>query len=453
MNHMFKKYLIGVSIVAVFALAVSFTHAYVSYNGFTFDRSVKTRQGTEYFVDLIQGPNLVTMSDGRYDLEAALGFYGTTDPSTDRYFYDDIESKINVWYKKKGARAYEHMTEMYSTVTGAVPGSPGKIIYKLMRSSGNGFFVDPGEYTVDAIMEGRTVIASYDVCLPTFTSDTGRSIGNVTCGSSTSPGSPGSTGDVSPTPPTPSVTTDTVPYSPTELSFTPTSVLAPDTEAKIKGLLKSPTNTTQKIEFWVGLKSSRKGKLITSDPILITPAGFPLSVTAADLKKNGKYEYGFRVSGQTTDFFTGSFSTGVASDQAGIPTAEKPSPTESPSSISVTFAPTSVLATGTSLNLKGTFSASAETTEKFDLYVWPVGGIPQKIQSSDPIYITSAKFPVTFLPVNALQKNTRYQYRLVAVTSNTPIYENSFSTNVPADQAGLSSSTNPDDGVCGTATD
>jgi hypothetical protein len=60
---MFKKFLIGASIVTTLALAVSFAGASVSYIGFTFDQKVTTSQGKDYYVDLIEGSS-DTMTNG-----------------------------------------------------------------------------------------------------------------------------------------------------------------------------------------------------------------------------------------------------------------------------------------------------------------------------------------------------------------------------------------------------
>ncbi len=431
MKHITKKNIIG-SVIAITFLAVGvYTYAATTYSSFTFDYLLRTSADTEYAVDLISGESLIKDDSGRYDLEARLGFYGTTDPATDSLFESEIRSKINVWYKRKGAPAYEHMMLTYLTSGITTPGIPGRTVVNVMRSSSNGYLVEPGIYTVDAIMFGTTKLASYEICLPTFISNTGRSIGSVTCDISSSTST---TTDVS--------FLDTRTDTPT-LSFTPTSIVAPDTAAQIKGLLKSPANTIQKIEFWVGLKNASKAKSSTSDPISITPAGFPLSVTASDLKNKKDYEYGFRLSGESTDFFTGAFSTGIAGNQ--ITTAPV-------SAATVTFDLVSLMAQATTATIKGTFKATADTTEKFNLYVWPSGGTPQKIQTSDSIKITPVGFPITFPVITGLQAETGYGYKIVAVGSGKTVYENSFVTNLAVDQAGSSAGTSLDDGVCGSAT-
>lgn len=180
---MAKKYFF-ISIVLIGVLvALNSVKAAVSLEGFTFEQVVKTSQGREYYIDLIPGDSK-QLTDGRYNLVSKLGFYGTTNPENDTYFTSDIYNKMVVQSKVAGSgQQYISSSAFFSVTKDTIPaGQKGGMLYDTMHSTAGGFPMDPGNYTVDALLNGK-VVSTYNVCLPTFTSTSGKSIGNVTCGS------------------------------------------------------------------------------------------------------------------------------------------------------------------------------------------------------------------------------------------------------------------------------
>lgn len=195
---MAKKYFFTIALLAGAFIGMHVASAAVSFAGFTFEQTAATSQGKQYFVDLIPGES-EQMPSGKYNLVSKLGFYGTTNPENDGYFDSDIYNKTYVRYKPVGANTYQSQSMYVSSTWSNIPGQTGRMVYDTMHSTAGGYSVEPGNYTVDAIWNG-VVISTYDVCLPTFTSSSGNSIGNVTCGP-TQPQNPPATTTATTTPP------------------------------------------------------------------------------------------------------------------------------------------------------------------------------------------------------------------------------------------------------------
>jgi hypothetical protein len=464
MKHMFKKFLIGASLIATLALAVSFAGASVSYSEFTFDKKVTTSQGKDYYVDLIEGSS-DHMSNGQYDLKAQLAFYGETDPENDSYFTSEIDDKTYVKYKKKGTSNYIAQTGVSAQTSTNVPSAPGRMIYYIMESSTNGNFVDPGEYTVDAILNG-TVVSTYDVCLPTFTSGT-YSIGNVTCGNSTSTTSTTSTGTTSSTTTGSTSTTPGVP-GPYTGKFTFPPLPTGGISVNNQGYKPAITCTTTDCTFKIDIKGTQTGNVATV--LQFYPKADRDAGGTKGFTLNG---YSYSVKAYTGKTYPATITVPVSALQPKMDAMQAPDrnyyvsfvnvtdlaqesgkalfdfgsalPAATPATIS--FNITSLLAPATTATIKGDLVATATTSEKLDLYVWPTGGTAQKIQTTPNTTITTQGTPITFT-IPSLQASTTYSFKLVTVSSGVEVYNSNFSTNISSDQA---ASLTAVDGACGPA--
>ena len=465
MNHMFKKFLMGASLVAALAYAVSFAGASVSYSGFTFNQKVTTSQGTDYYVDLI--PNTPgQFSNGKYDIEAQLGFYGVTDPESDSYFTSEIDDKTYVKFKVKGASNYSGQLGVDAQTSMNVPNDPGRLLYYKMNSSTNGNLVVPGEYTIDAILNG-TVVSTYDVCLPTFTSG-GNSIGNVTCpGNATSTTSTTSTGTTSSTTTGATSTTTGVP-GPYTGKFTFPALPTGGINVNNQGYKPAITCTTTDCTFKIDIKGTQTGNVATV--LQFYPKADKDAGGIKGFTLNG---YSYSVKAYNGKTYPATITVPISALQPKMDAMQAPDrnyyvsfinvadlaqesakvlydfgtalPAATPATIS--FNISSLLAPATTATIKGDLVATATTSEKLDLFVWPTGGTPQKIQTTPNTTITAQGTPITFT-IPSLQASTTYSFKLVTVSGGVEVYNSNFSTNIPSDQA---ASTTAVDGACGPA--
>jgi hypothetical protein len=450
---MIKRYAFITTVIAGIAVAVHFASAAISFGGFTFDQTVTTSQGKEYYVDIIPG-NATGMTNGKYDLETKLGFYGVTDPDNDGYFTSDIDDKTYIKFKKKGTNNYLGQSETAASGSATNPNPTGYLVYYLMRSSGNGLYVDPGEYTVDAVLNG-VVVSTYDVCLPTFTSSTGNAIGNVTCGAQ--PGGASSTATSST-----STASTTVPGGPYTGKFTYDTTAVPTANCstssgdctftkKIKGTQLGDValyiNMYPMSDFDVG---GHKGFSVSGGYFYtvkvypgkqyVATVTVPMSVLAPKMDAmqvaDRKYYIEFTDVSDTNHVSNKKlydFGTVIP-----MPPAVQ---------TNATFDLVSLLSPSTTVTIKGTLTASGSVTvtSKVDLYMWPVGGTPVKVQSSDELTLNSGGTSIT-MEQSGLAPNTSYNYKFVVAATGENVYENTFSTNISADQAQAFM-----DGKCGVA--
>lgn len=463
---MIKKFFIGSSLVLLLAAVVHFAAATVSYSGFTFFNTVTTSQGKMYYVDLIPGTS-ATMSNGKYDLEAQLAFFSdNSDPEADSYFTSEIDDKTYVKFKKKGTATYLGQTGVSTQTSTNVPSTSGRMVYYGMTSSTNGLFVDPGEYTVDAVL-GGVVVSTYDVCLPTFTSGS-YTIGNVTCsGNAASTTSSSSTGATSSTT-TGSTSTNNGVSGPYTGKFTFPPLPTGGINVNNQGYKPDITCTSTDCTFKINIKGTQTGNVATV--LQFYPKADRDSGGTKGFTMNG---YSYSVKAYTGKTYPATITVPITALQPKMDAMQAPDrqyyvsfvnavdlPQESgkklfdfgtvvgasnPATISLNL--TSVLAPATTATIKADLVATATTSDKFDVYVWPVGGTAQKIQTIPTTTVTTQGTPITITVPN-LQASTSYNYKIVAVSTGTEVYNGTFATSVSYDQAAAPTAV---DGACGPA--
>jgi hypothetical protein len=145
---------------------------------FTFPGTYKNDATSGFYFD-IQNTKSGSdpLSNGKYGVWAALGVYGTTTTMANADTY--IDEKVVLKIKKKGSSSYigalERTSESNTTF------SNGELINAGYSSWDNNISVDPGEYTVDFLLNGG-IGDSLDICLPSFDPlGSVKPIGNVTC--------------------------------------------------------------------------------------------------------------------------------------------------------------------------------------------------------------------------------------------------------------------------------
>lgn len=182
-----KKYLYTALVLGIIlftgiqVVRASFTLDYGNGLVFNFENQV-TVNGHVYSIDNIEY-NSDTLTNGQYYLNTIDAIYASKD--TMNYYDDDIDATGNIHSKFKLATANEYdpddltVTDYVSPQSDLKTGPNNKIALIKSRTEK----INPGEYIVDTFVQGR-VVTSTKICLPTFTSTTGNSIGNVTCGNS-----------------------------------------------------------------------------------------------------------------------------------------------------------------------------------------------------------------------------------------------------------------------------
>lgn len=452
------KIIVGLCAGMILIVGASLVSAAVSYNGFTFDSTVTTTQGTEYGVDIISGTSIPT-TNGKYTLVSQLAFYGL-DPANDAAFSNEIDEKTYTKIKKKGTTTYLGQSGVHSSNGSNVPGNPGQILWYIMHSSTNGLFVEPGEYTVDAVLNGQ-VVSTYDVCLPTFTGANGTSIGNVTCsGQPALPPSGGGSGlgSASTSSATGTVSTSNltgtfsfpgpgIVPNPTCNSTAQTCTLT----TNIKGLNAGPVAV--KLKFYPSSDRDMGGtKSFTVDAHLFgvtvqhnqnytatITVPFNELMTLMDSMQvlDRRYYISF------VDVANGAHESNKTNFNFGTVLPPPPAPTVP----MLDFEVESLNAPATTATIDGTlFSSSTLGAVMVDIYLAPVGTEPVKIHSVYQGDLDSAGAPITIELPNLLP-NTSYNYRLQEFTTDIVIYNGTFATNISSDQAG---GLNAIIGVCGS---
>lgn len=309
-----KKYFLITALLIGAFIGVHVASAAVSFAGFTFDQTVTTSKGKQYFVDLIAGES-EELNSGKYNLVTKLGFYGVTDPENDWWFENEIFNLTDVKFKKAGANSYIGESMYVSTTWSNVPGEPGRMVYDTGHSTAGGNSVEPGDYTVDAILDGK-VISTYEVCLPSFTSKNNIRLGNVTCGA-TPPANPPATSTATTT--TTSTTTTSALINPT---FELVSLLAPATTVTIKGTVTSggTTSVTSPVDLliWPNGGAGVPQKVASTDSLVIDSNGVSFTISHPGLVANSSYNYRFIVSTTNEVVYENTFLTSTSFDQAVV---------------------------------------------------------------------------------------------------------------------------------------
>jgi secreted trypsin-like serine protease/major membrane immunogen (membrane-anchored lipoprotein) len=165
-----------------------FVYNHDEYLKFKFTNSVTVGNIVEHkiFIDSVENGSW-KKDDGRYDLQVFTGLLGSNDAM--EYYDKNLKSAITTLYKKSGTNNYLGQLE---TVKIKGPFSDEKLgddykaaiamgyvgdYYSSNRSSGP---VDPGHYTLTVFINNQAVISN-NICLPSFTSATGKQIGEVVC--------------------------------------------------------------------------------------------------------------------------------------------------------------------------------------------------------------------------------------------------------------------------------
>lgn len=464
---MFKKtFIVIMVLVASIASIGSITHfaaADINIGPFVFVNTVTSPQNKIYYIDVVPGNSLATTA-GKYNVEAILGFYGTN-LSNDSYYSNNLYNITHLKIKLKGQQNYIGTLGENTYGGGPVTGSTTGEEYQSItaRSTTNGFVVDPGEYTIDAV-RGSDVLSTTDICLPSFTSSSGVTIGSVTCSGGAGSNSQGGSSNniTSPTPPAPSVP------GPYTGKFTFPAAPTGGINVNNQGYKPDISCTSTDCTFKINIKGTFTGNVATV--LQFYPKADRDAGGAKGFTLNG---YSYSVKAYTGKTYPATITVPITVLQPKMDAMQAPDrqyyvsfvnvtdltqesskklydfgsalPAAAPATIS--FNLTSLLAPATTATIKGDLVAGATTSEKLDLYVWPTGGTPQKIQTTPNTTITTQGTPMTFTVPN-LQASTTYSYKLVTVSSNVEVYSNNFSTSVSSDQAAATTAV---DGACGPA--
>ncbi|MEI8224248.1 MAG: pilin [bacterium] len=464
---MFKKTFIVITVlitsVVGMGLLTRFAVASINIGPFVFTDTTTSPQNKTYYVDVVPGNSLATAA-GKYNVEALLGFYGTN-LSNDSYYSSNLYNIAHLKIRLKGQQNYIGTLGENSYGGGSVAGSTTGEEYQTIteRSSTNGFAVDPGEYTID-VVRGSDVLSTTDVCLPTFTSSSGITIGNVTCnsGAGLNPQVTPPNNSTTPTPPAPAVP------GPYTGKFTFPALPTGGINVNNQGYKPAITCTTTDCTFKIDIKGTQTGNVATV--LQFYPKADRDAGGTKGFTLNG---YSYSVKAYTGKTYPATITVPVSALQPKMDAMQAPDrnyyvsfvnvtdlaqesgkafydfgsalPAATPATIS--FNITSLLAPATTATIKGNLVATATTSEKLDLYVWPTGGTAQKIQTTPNTTITTQGTPITFT-VPSLQASTTYSFKLVTVSSGVEVYSSNFSTNISSDQA---VSLTAVDGACGPA--
>ncbi len=325
------------------------------------------------------------------------------------------------------------------------------MVFDTVESIAGAKVLDPGEYTVDAILNG-VIVSTYEICLPSFTSSNGTKIGNVTCSNQASPTNPPATTTATTTPAgnyTGKFTYDTTPIT---VSCNANAGTCTFTQ-KIKGV------TLGDVALYLNMYP-------VSDADAGGTKGFSVNGHSYTVKVYPGKTYVATITVPISELIPKMNAMQVTNrnyyiqfqDVADLANKSLRRPYDFGTVIPMTagqmtnasFELVSLMAPSTTVTIKGTVSASgtASVTSPIDLLIWPNGGagVPQKVASTDPVTINSDGIGFT-ISYSGLAANASYNYRFIVSSTNEVIYENTFSTNISSDQAAATVN-----GACGNAT-
>jgi hypothetical protein len=166
----------------------SFVIDYGNGMKFNFENAVTVNNHT-YQIDNIEY-NSDQLSNGQYYLNTIDAIYAPN--ATMAYYDDDIDAtgEIKSKFKLSSAAAY-NSNELTVTdyISPQAEGASNKIAFIKSRT----IPIDPGEYIIDTFVNNG-LVTSLKVCLPTFTSITGKTVGSVTCANSSTQNNNNNTG-------------------------------------------------------------------------------------------------------------------------------------------------------------------------------------------------------------------------------------------------------------------
>jgi len=175
-----KKIFLGIIFGILFFISSTIpTFASINFSGFSFEDTF-TVSGKTFYADIVQ-ESPVEIVDGTYDLKAAFGFYGN---DADMELYDaQIDDGVVLKYKKNGTTVYLGTLGVDASEDHvSSPNYPnGHASTYEMSSARDGNYAEPGVYQIDALLNNN-VLTSLEVCLSSFVSPSGATIGNETCG-------------------------------------------------------------------------------------------------------------------------------------------------------------------------------------------------------------------------------------------------------------------------------
>lgn len=462
-------------IVASIGLSINFfafsASAAVVVAGFTFVDTVPNNQNKTYYVDVVEGTSIATAA-GKWNVEANIGFYGSN-LSGDTYYSNNIYKIAHLKIRPKGQNTYLGTLGEVNYSSGPIIGSQTGEEYQSVtqRTLTNGFAVDPGEYVIDAVI-GQNIVSSVDVCMPSFVSSSGITVGNTICpgvlGTGITPpaGSSAGTGSSTPNQGVPGPYTGKFTF-PTGSTGVVPDVACTTTDCTFKIKIKGTTtgNVATVLNFYPQADRDAGGtKGFTSNGFSYSVKAYSgktynatITIPTADLKAkmdplqapDRKYYVSFVNASDLNQESGRKYFDFAAYIPAGnTATSTTSSSTANGNQAAVTFTITSLKAPATTATIVGTLKTNIQTSQKLDLYVWPVGGTPQKIQTTGALAIDPQGTPLS-LTVGNLQASTSYNFKVTLSGGGTEIYDGTFSTNISKDQAGALEAVN---GVCGTAT-
>ena len=170
-------WLFGV-VVGLLVFSSPLARAQVNLGGFTFEETFLF-EGDTFYVDMINGLS-DPMSDGTYGIAAQLAIYGGDVDMLDHA--DDIEDGFEFKFKQNGASTYGGDLDIESSdgIQEEELSNEYANTY-VIKSTNLGEFVDPGIYQVDVILNGTLLTSLSNICLPSFASSIGVTIGSQTC--------------------------------------------------------------------------------------------------------------------------------------------------------------------------------------------------------------------------------------------------------------------------------
>lgn len=447
-----KKYFLITALLIGAFIGVHVTSAAVSFGGFTFDQTVTTSKGTPYFVDLIHMSS-EELTTGKYNLVSKIGFYGTTDPEDDDYFNDEIFEMTEVRFKLKGANSYIGKSVYTSTTWSNIPGQPGRMVYDTVESIAGGKVLDPGEYTVDAILNG-VVVSTYEICLPTFTSSNGTKIGNVNCDNQLPPNNPPATTTATTTPSATNYTGKFT-YDPTPTTVSCNTAAGTCTFTKrIKGVTLGDValylNMYPVSDFDAG---GNKGFSVNghSYTVKVYPGKTYVATITVPISELVPKMNAMQVANRNYYIEFQDIADMANKSLKRAYDFGNEIPMSAGQMTNATFELVSLMAPATTATIKATIAATGNVsvTSPLDLLIWPNGGagVPQKVASTDPLVINSDGVSFT-ISHPGLAANSSYNYRFIVSTTNEVVYENTFLTSTSFDQAVVLVN-----GACGNATE